>query len=208
MPPPAINLHGPVRSRGFPNLSRRQFILAATVLILPLVTTRAEVLPTEYQVKALFLLNFMRFIDWPERAFPDDPAPIVVGLLGENPFGPFLGDAFKDQRVRGRSIVLRQLGPADAPAECHVLFISCSERERVRAVLLGLGHAPTLTVSELDSFCLQGGMIKLVTLDGTVHFEINPAAADAAGLHLSAKLLSLATAIVDSPPPATAPPSS
>lgn len=195
---------GPRRRRG---LSRREWFWALLGIGATLFggrTLHAQSVTTEYQVKSLFVLNFMRFVEWPADTFPDASAPFVVGTVGDNPFGPLLRDAMRNQQVRGRQLLVKELGPHDNLAQCHLLFISRSERERLDGILSSLRSSPTLTISELEQFCQDGGMIRFVTLDGNVRFEINPSAAARARLQVSAKLLTLARAIVD-PPPARAP---
>lgn len=146
----------------------------------------------EYRVKAAFLFNFTKFTDWPAAAFTNAAAPLVLGVLGNDPFGPDLDAAVKNETIRGHPVVVRRFPSGDTPTACHLLFVSRSEQHRLPGLLVTLHQRPVLTVSDLDRFCQQGGMINLViAADGTVRPEINPAAARATGVKISSKLLTL-----------------
>jgi len=154
--------------------------------------------PSEYQVKAAFLFNFAKFVDWPARKSGETNTPMVIGVLGVDPFGALLEETVKDQNIGGRRLVIRALSTADEAGDCHVLFISRSERNRLKPLLASLKGKAVLTVSESKGFAQEGGMINLVVLNGSVKLEINPAAAEEAGLKISSKLLSLARIIKSS----------
>ena len=148
---------------------------------------------SEYQLKAAFLFNFTKFTDWPSSAFTNSSgATLVIGVLGHDPFGAALDDVVKGEAVNGRPIVIKRFQSGDDPSACHVLFVSRSEKDRRSSLLETLKKKPVLTVSDLDQFCQQGGMINLVlSAGGTVKPEINPDAARAAGVQISSKLLNL-----------------
>lgn len=148
--------------------------------------------PSEYQVKALFLLNFARFVEWPSRAFVDDRDPFVIGVLGADPFGELLDQAIVGQRIAGREIVVRRSGGGKAAPQCHLLFVGGSERRRLGAVLGEIQRAPVLTVSDLEIFTETGGMIEFRKENYKIGFDINVDAATVAELRMSARLLSLA----------------
>lgn len=164
------------------------FLLLATATRATLAVEREG---AEYQVKAVFVLNFTQFVEWPAAAFATRDAPLVIGVLGTNPFGTLLEATVRNERVGGRPLVVRELDSAADAASCHLLFVSRSESARLLAVLSSLRGRPILTIGESDRFCQTGGMIKLGVQDETVRFEMNPHAAAAAGLHVSAKLLRL-----------------
>jgi hypothetical protein len=148
--------------------------------------------PTESQVKAAFLFNFVKFTEWPTLAVSNAAAPLVIGVLGADPFGPILDELVKGETVKGRPLVIRRFQPGDDVSGCQVLFVSRSERERLPALLESLKQKPMLTVSDLDRFCQQGGMINLaLSAAGTVKPEINPEGARSAGVLISSKLLNL-----------------
>ncbi len=150
---------------------------------------------TEYQVEAAFLYHFAKYITWPPAAFnrPDDP--IVIGVLGDDPFGENLSEAVvREKPVQGRPLrVIRGRTPADL-ARCHILFISGSEETRVPQHLAALARAksPALTVGESKTFLEAGGAVRFVIENNKVRFEIDARNAEHAGLSISSKLLSLA----------------
>ena len=146
----------------------------------------------EYQVKAAFLYNFTKFTNWPPGAFSSATAPLIIGILGEDPFGQTMDDIVRGETVGERSLVVKRLRANDDLRACHLLFISRSEKERLPAVLSQLKGSPVLSVSEINGFAEQGGMVNLLLANKTVRIEINQAAAAQAGLQISAKLLKLA----------------
>jgi len=149
--------------------------------------------PTEYQIKAAFLYNFAKFVEWPAQAFPGPTSPMVVGVLGENAFGDNLERAIRDKTVNNHPFQFKQFHSVTEATNCQILFISASEKSRLPRILAGLRGTSVLTVSETDQFIKAGGMINFVIEDNRVHFQINDQAAKQAGLKISSKLLSLAT---------------
>jgi YfiR/HmsC-like len=148
--------------------------------------------PEEYQVKGAFLLNFVKFVEWPAKAFKEPGDPIAICVLGQNPFGPGLDQAAHAIVVGKRSVSVRQVADAQQAGQCQIVFVSVSERRRAHAWLKTLQGGNVLTVGESEDFLANGGVIAF-KLDGEkVRIEISTAAADRAGLHISAKLLSLA----------------
>jgi hypothetical protein len=152
----------------------------------------------EYQVKAAFVYNFAKFVEWPAAVFANAQAPLRLCIVGEDPFGEAL-DALKDKTVRDRRLGVQQLARVESPAVCQIAFISTSEKERLPQLLEPLKDTPVLTVSDMDSFLHAGGVINLVTVDNKIGFEINLDAARRAGLTISAQLLKLATAVNGKP---------
>src|SRR5690242_16233871 len=124
--------------------------LALLALLLAPRPTMAAPAPTDYQVKAVFLFNFAQFVEWPSRAFADKSSPIVIGIVGEDPFGAVLDQVVKGEAVRGRPIVVRRYAAGETPDDCQILFISHSEAARVDTLLQGVNTRPVLTVSEND----------------------------------------------------------
>lgn len=146
----------------------------------------------EYKVKAAFIYNFTKFTDWPPGAFSSPTASLVIGILGEDPFGDTMEDVVRGEVVRGRPLVIKRLRPDDDLRACHILFIARSETQRLPAVLSQLKGTPVLSVGETSGFAEQGGMINLLLADSILKIEINQAALEQAGLQISAKLLKLA----------------
>lgn len=150
--------------------------------------------PSEYDVKAAFLFNFAKFVSWPPTAFASPEAPVLIGVLGDNPFGGELARLATDVRVQGRAFEVKHATSLAPLQNCHVIFISASERERLPQILAALGqaHSLALTVGESENFLRDGGMIRFVIEQNRVRFEIRAETATAAGLGISSKLLSLA----------------
>lgn len=148
--------------------------------------------PTEYQLKAAYLYNFVKFVEWPTQAFESVTSPIVIKVFGKNVFGDNLEKAVRDKVINHHPL---QFKIADSPAEatnCQVLFISASEKKHFPEILEALHGKSILTVSESDHFIKDGGMINFVIVDRRIRFQINNRAARQAGLIISSELLSLA----------------
>lgn len=152
----------------------------------------------EYQIKAAFLYNFAKFVEWPNGAVPESGAPLPLCVLGDDPFGEAL-NSVEGKIVRGRRLVVRRLAAPPRPGACDILFISSSEKERVPQILDALKGSSVLTVSDLDNFARLGGIIMLVVESNRVGFRINVDAAEAARLKISSQLLKLAT-VIRTPP--------
>ena len=148
--------------------------------------------PTEYQIKAAFLFNFAKFVQWPPQAFAGPSSPIVIGILGEDPFNNDLDRVIKNKLVDDHPLMIKEYhSPAEA-TNCHILFICTSEKARLAQILKGLKGTTVLTVGEMDNFTASGGMINFVQKGTKLRFLINNGAATGAGLKISSKLLSLA----------------
>lgn len=155
----------------------------------------AEASRSEYEVKAALLLNFVRFCDWPSAAFSSTNSPYVIGVLGRGPFGRDLEKTFEGRVVKGRSFVIRRLADDQEIRNCHLLFISNSERRRLRDLRERLKGATVLTVGETDEFLDYGGVINIRLKNGSVKFDINLKAAQDAQLKLDANLVALAESV-------------
>jgi hypothetical protein len=146
----------------------------------------------EYKMKAAFIYNFTKFVDWPPQAFRTPTEPVVICILGENPFGDGLDRLVSAKSVDGRSFVVRQISKEQQAAGCHILFICSSERKRIPSIMAAVGSRATLTIGETEGFALQGGVINFKIEEGRVRLQVNIRAAEKAGLHISSKLLTLA----------------
>jgi hypothetical protein len=147
---------------------------------------------SESQVKAVFLFNFAQFVEWPALAVSDSQKPVVIGILGDDPFGAVLDETLRGERLGARPFEIRRYRQVAEVQECDVLFISRSEAERAAAILANLKGRPILTVSEGKDFAKQGGMIQFFTDNSRIRLRINPEAAQAANLTISSKLLRVA----------------
>ena len=143
----------------------------------------------ENQVKAVFLFNFAQFVDWPASAFPDPQSPLVIGILGNDPFDGYLDATVKGEMVNGRPLIVQRYRRAEEIKGCQVLFISGSEASRLPKILSVLAGRQILTVSDVEGFATNGGMIRFVIVRNKVRFRVNLDAARAAGLKISSKLL-------------------
>jgi hypothetical protein len=147
----------------------------------------------EYQVKAAFLLNFAKFVEWPSSAFADSDSPVAICILGKDPFGRTIDDLVQGEEANGRKLIVRRMIQLPAPQSCQVVFIEASAKDLAKT-LSGLGRG-VLTVGEGGSFLRDGGIIAFVIENRRVRFDINQTAAEGAALKLSSKLLSVARSI-------------
>jgi hypothetical protein len=152
--------------------------------------------PSEYRLKAAFLWNFAKFVEWPTNAFANDTAPFVIGVLGKSPFGQDLEKTVNGKLINTHPIEIRVFDTTADARQCHLLFVSASETARVGEIVKTLAGTPVLTVgdTETGSFTENGGMIKFVFEGNKIRFQINDNAAKSASLKISSKLLSLAVA--------------
>ena len=148
----------------------------------------------EYQIKAVFLFNFAQFVEWPPKAFPDPQTPVVIGVLGEDPFGAYLDETLRGEKTNGRPLVVQRYRRASEIKVCHVLFISRSEEGRLEQILASLKGRNVLTVADSNDFAARGGMVQFFT-DKKVRMRINLEAAKAANLKISSKLLRVAETV-------------
>lgn len=146
----------------------------------------------EYQVKAAFVYNFAKFIEWPQGSLRSPDHPFTVCVLQHNPFGQALESTIRGKSIQGRPLAFRQITDVHQCAECQILFISSLEARRFRSLPEPLKQSGILTVGEAPGFASNGGVINFKIEDGHVRFEINIEAAERARLHISSKLLSLA----------------
>lgn len=152
-------------------------------------------LTREYLIKAAILYNFAKFTNWPARSFEGPEAPLRLCVLGTDPFAEAL-DTIEGKRVGARRLrVARIAAPGEIPG-CHVLFVSESERGSLPSILSAARGEPVLSIAELPDFAQAGGVIALRTVDDRTRFDVNLAAAERSGLRLSAKLLRLATTVI------------
>jgi len=183
--------HSSARStlRGLPLL----LLLLLLLLLGPPTATAAEpAVPREYQVKAAFLYNFAQFTDWPPQTFASENSPLVIGILGEDPFGPALEATVRDESVRNHPLkVVRFRTVAEMPT-CHIIYVARSEASRLPQILRVLKGQSILTVTDIDGAAERGVMIQFVIEHSRVRFKINPPAATDAHLNLSSKLLRVA----------------
>jgi hypothetical protein len=150
---------------------------------------------SEYLIKAGYIYNFAKLIDWPSKAFPQPDSPIVIGILGEDPFGPIMDRIVADKKINGRTIVVKRLKwtkDLKSVKDCNILFVSSSEKEHFESVLGGMKGLPILTIGDAPGFARRGGIMNFILEDNKVRFEVNVEAAKDADLTISSRLLTLA----------------
>ena len=181
-------------------MTRNIFIkIAATiflVLSLHLETCFPQQNPTEYELKATFLFHFARFVQWPATAFQSPSDPIVIGILGEDPFGAYLDRLLENKQIKGHPLMVNRYTDIHEVTNCYILFISRNYQNHLKDIFSILRDKNVLTVSEIRHFAVHGGMIKLFTRAHKIRFAINYNAVLRANLKMSSRLLRLAQ-IVD-----------
>ena len=146
---------------------------------------QAKEVSLEYQVKAVYLFNFAKFIEWPAEA---PPGPITICVASQNPFGDVLEETLRGEMVNGRPLAMRVI-PGPEPG-CHVVFVP--QGAATTTYLRAVEGSPTLTVGETPDFLSQGGIISFILEGGKVRFQIDSKAAERADLRISSHLLRLA----------------
>ena len=149
----------------------------------------------EYQLKAAFLFNFVKFTTWPAKAFKDAKSPFCLGVVGQNPFDRVLREVVANETHQGRSFIVEELQATDDLRHCHLLFVSASLRNSAAELIQRLGSEPVLTVADHEGFLDQGGMIQFFQQDQSIRFAIDPARPEATGMKLSSKLRTLSRAL-------------
>jgi hypothetical protein len=168
------------------------FLTLLALIATPTTSTSVADGLSEFQVKAAFIVNFARFVEWPASAFDAPSAPFVMGILGDDPFGTDLDQAVRDKMIGGHPILVKRIEDGDDLVRFHLVFIAGSEKRRLKDHLTRLGTGAVLTVSDLDGFCANGGLIGFVTVNDRIRFKVNASSAQRHGLKISSKLLTLA----------------
>ena len=146
----------------------------------------------EYPVKLAFLYNFTKFVEWPPDSYRDTGTPLVICIVGRDPFSQGLEGELRTRKVGGHPVKVRALRPSDNLSVCHIVFVPVTEKDQADRIVRGLKGSSTLTVGETEGFAVLGGIINLTVEANKVHFEINRLAAERAGLKISSTLLSIA----------------
>ena len=174
-------------------LKRTKIIVAGAVLAWLIAPFQAALASqSEYALKAVFLYNFCRFIDWPESAFASPNEPLTIGIIGDDPFGSLLNEAIEGEKYHNRPIRIDHFRTPGEIRRCHLLFISHANAGRLDPILAAVAGKSVVTVSETEDFLNRGGMITLTTEQNRVRLRINPDALTAANVAVSSKLLRVA----------------
>ena len=178
-----------------------RLLITMAIVILPSLGFEAQAqdssVSSEYLIKAGFIYNFANLVQWPSNAFAQPDSPIVIGILGEDPFGIVLDRVLAGKRVNGRVFLVKRLKSVVDLKECHILFVSSSELAHLAEAIHLVKGMPILTIGEIPGFAKRGGIINLVLEDNKVHFEVNVEAAKEADLTISSRLLALARIVQD-----------
>ena len=150
---------------------------------------------SEYQVKATYLYNFGRFVQWPPNATARKSDSFSICVLGQDPFGPSLDSTVAGETLDGKPLAAKRISTPRDAGECRILFISLTEENHLKEILMALDESGILTVSDMPAFSRRGGMIQFVLEGDKVRFEINLAKAETAKLTLSSELLKVATTV-------------
>jgi hypothetical protein len=155
----------------------------------------AQQAPTEFQVKAAYLFNFLKFIEWPEGMPVDLQSHWVIGIVGNTDLENELTQLVSGKAVQGHLIQVKALKATEDLRDCHILFIGTSEKKLLSPILANLHGSSVLTVADMDNFVESGGMIQLVMEDNRVRMAIDVGATAGAHLKVSSKLLALARVV-------------
>jgi hypothetical protein len=151
--------------------------------------------PQEYEVKATYLYNFARFVEWPSSSAPAKSDSFAICVLGQDPFGPALDAIVAGESIDGKAVLAKRVSKPQDAVSCRVLYISSSEESRLKEVLAALDKSGVLTVSDIPQFSQRGGMIEFTLQGNNVRFEVNLAIAENTGLTLSSELLKVAITV-------------
>jgi hypothetical protein len=164
-------------------------VLCAALALLMIRAADGAETPSEYQVKAVFVFNFSRFVEWPPQAFSTPNQPFAICILGNDPFGSRLDEAVRGEQISQHPLLIRRLRSVHEADDCQILYIDRSEGGELLQILSALDHRSTLTVSELSDSAERGGMIQFTTENNRIRLRINVESARAAGLIISSNLL-------------------
>jgi len=188
-------------------------VLVLILLAMPTTQVVEAAENKEYQIKAAFLYNFIKFVDWPKEKMSDVNEPIVVGIIGKDPFGNAI-DIITGEHVKDKKLVVRWFNSfedskksdeknkpgvhreIEAIRKCHLLFFCSSEKNDIEEIMKPLKGSHVLTVGDMNGFLESGGVINFIIENKKVRFEINIPAAKRAGLEIRAQLLRLAKRVI------------
>jgi hypothetical protein len=175
------------------------FMLLLAAALHPVAFSAAGVRPAEpeveYKIKAAFLLNFAKFITWPKKTFTGEDQVFTLCVLGKDPFGPALS-AIELRTVGKRKIELRYIDTVQQAGACQMVFVSGSEKDKLKIINTALHDHAIVTVSDLQGFARAGGIIEFVTRGNKLSFTINLAQANKQGVRINSALLNLAVEVI------------
>jgi hypothetical protein len=175
----------------------RTRLLTLTLLLGVVLSATAQPPSLEYDVKAAFILNFVRYVEWPPS---DRQPPLRICVLAENPFGDRLAAVVAGEQWQGGAIEVRVVPDARRGAECHLLYVPAGATSQFTAGAPLVASRAVLTVGEHDRFLDQGGVMRLFLEENRVRFSVNQQSAERAGLQISSRLLRLARTVIGAGP--------
>jgi hypothetical protein len=181
-------------------ITRRAFLCALLVTVMGgaagiSASSAEEPMPSEYEVKAAFLVNFPKYAAWPAAAFAGSNSPVVIAVQEEAKVTGEIQKVIAGRTVNGREIILKRLAPGEELGVCHILFVSAAEQQRSPDLLAKLKNAGILTVGESDDFLEHGGIINLARRNQKIALEVNLTAAGHARIRISSQLLNVAAVV-------------
>jgi hypothetical protein len=176
------------------------FVLLVLACIFAAMPLDGQQPPTEYEVEAAYLFNFLKFVEWPDDLPADMRTHWIIGILGRDSFGEGLEQIVSSKTVQGRPIQIKRFQSKDDARSCHILFIAPSEKKSLLSILAVLRGSSVLVVADMDHFIDSGGMIQFIATDSHIRLAINLGAASRARLKISSKLLSLAFSVTSDNP--------
>jgi hypothetical protein len=157
---------------------------------MPGLQLHAQPVSREYDLKAVLLFNLAQFVEWPSNAFTSKDQPVVIGILGRDPFREVLDDVVRGEIVQGRKLTVKRYSSARAAQEANILFIAQSEEVRIPRILAELKDKPILTVSDIENFARRGGMVRFfINAEAKIKLRVNIDVVKQHGLGISSKLL-------------------
>lgn len=168
---------------------------AASLFLLPGLSGVAQVqntTPDEYQVKAVFLYNFTKFIDWPSTVFRTQSDPFIIGIIGNDPFGNYLDETVAGEKFGTHPIQVKRFSDTHSASDCHILYIGSHDQEFTKRVISEVSSKSVLTVSDMPGYYRWDGIVRFYTENNKIRLQINVEQSRAADLVISSKLLSVA----------------
>jgi hypothetical protein len=153
------------------------------------------VYPTEYQIKAKYIYNFTRFVDWPEESFENPDSPFVIGIIGNDPYGIDLDKTIEGKQIKNRRFIIRRCQNIEDLSSCHILFIGVDKGAQRSQIFNKIKNKCILTVGDEEHFARDGGMINFIIMKKRIRFEINREAVKQSHLKMSTNLLKMAVII-------------
>jgi hypothetical protein len=158
---------------------------------------------SEYLIKAGFTYNFAKLMQWPASAFPQPDSPIIIGILGNDPFGATLDSVLVGKKVNARGFVVKHLKWGADIKGCNILYVSTTEAAHLDEILHTIKGLPILTIGQMPDFARRGGIVNFIIEDDKVRFEVNVEAAKQADISISSRLLTLAKIVPQTGPEAS-----